>query len=175
MKDLLAADHLELDVVLDELLAAFEKTDAAEVFQKLDFFWARLGMHIRAEHLHLFPSILKAAQNDETRDLKAAPDFIREAIGQLKSDHNFFMRELAGAIKQMFEMRENNWPDKDEKLADLREKINILRERLERHNELEESEVYSWAEALKPADAAILRTKIQRELENLPPRFRKSV
>ena len=174
MKDLLAADHLELDSILDELLAAFDKGDAAAVYRKLDFFWARLAMHIRAENLHLFPAILKAAQSDESNDLNTSPDFIRESVRQLESDHNFFMRELGGAIKQMLEMRENNWQDKDAKLDDLREKIIALRERLERHNELEESEVYSWAEALTAADAAVLRTKIQRELENLPPRFRKS-
>ena len=174
MKDLLAADHLELDSVLDELLAAFEKTDAAEVYQKLDFFWARLAMHIRAEHLHLFPAIQKAAQSDQPNDLKASPEFIRESIRRLENDHNFFMRELGGAIKQMLEMRENNWQDKDAGLAGLREKINALGERLERHNELEESDVYSWAEALTPGDAAVLRTKIQKELDNLPPRFRKS-
>ncbi len=174
MKDLLAADHLELDSVLDELLASFEKRDAAEVYQKLDFFWARLAMHIRAENLHLFPSILKAAQSEEPNDLKASPDFIRESIRQLENDHNFFMRELGGAMKQMFEMRENDWQNKHRKLDDLREKITALGERLERHNHLEESDVYTWAEALTPADTAVLRTKIQNELENLPPRFRKS-
>jgi hypothetical protein len=171
MTDLLADDHREIDLILDELFGAFEKQDAAEVYQKLDFFWARLAMHIRAENLHLFPTILKAAQSDEPSVLPAAPDFVRESIRQLKNDHNFFMRELGGAIKQMRAIRENN--RHDAKFGDLREKINVLRERLERHNELEESAVYSWTEALTPADAAVLRTKIQKELENLPPRFRR--
>jgi hemerythrin-like domain-containing protein len=173
MKALLAADHLELDFLLDELFAAFEKDAAAEVYQKLDFFWARLAMHIRAENLHLFPSILKAAQSAEANDLKAAPEFIRESIRQLENDHNFFMRELGGAIKQLFELRENNWRDEGGKLKELREKMTALRERLKSHNELEESDVYSWAETLAPAEVPDLRSKIKKELENLPPRFRK--
>ena len=174
MTDLLADDHREIDLILDELFAAFEKHDAAEIYQKLDFFWARLAMHIRAENLHLFPMILEAAQSDEPNGLPSSPDLVRESIRQLENDHNFFMLELGNAIKQMREIRENNRQNKNEKLVDLQAKINVLRERLERHNELEESGVYFWAEALTPADAAVLRAKIQKELENLPPRFRKS-
>ena len=172
MRDLLADDHHEIDLILDELFGAFEKGDAAEVYQKLDLFWARLAMHIRAENLHLFPAILETAQSDEPNDLPASPNFVRESIRQLKDDHNFFMLELGDAVKQMREIREND--RQDAKLDDLQAKINVLRERLERHNELEESEVYSWAEALTPAEAEVLRTKIQKEIENLPPRFRKA-
>jgi hemerythrin-like domain-containing protein len=175
MKDLLAADHVELDDVLDKLLAAFEKKDLAEIFQKLDFFWARLAMHIRAENLHLFPAILKALPNGEPDDLKISPEFVRESLRLLEKDHNFFMRELGGAVKQMREMRANDWQNEDGKLFDLREKIRGLHERLQRHNDLEEREVYDWAEALAGSDAAVLRAKIQNELENLPPRFRRSV
>jgi len=126
-------------------------------------------MHIRAEHLHLFPAILESAQNDEPNY------FIRESISQLKDDHNFFMRELADAVKQLRVICENNWRDERGNLDRLREKIVVLRERLERHNRLEESDVYSRAETLTPEKEAVLLAKIQKELENLPPRFRKIV
>lgn len=33
---------------------------AKELYQKLDLFWARLAVHIRAEHLHMFPALLRA-------------------------------------------------------------------------------------------------------------------
>jgi hypothetical protein len=174
MKILLSSDHLEIDSVLDALFAEFEKDDAAQVYQKLDLFWARLAVHIRAEHLHLFPSILDAVQNaerNETNELNVSGHFVRETIGQLKNDHNFFMRELGEAVKQMLAMREDDWRDAGGKLKGLREKIQLLRDRLEYHNELEEIYVYSWSETLAPAEAADLRSKIQKELENLPPRF----
>jgi hemerythrin-like domain-containing protein len=178
MKVLLSSDHLEIDSVLDELFAALEKGDAAEVYQKLDFFWARLAVHIRAEHLHLFPAILEAVQEDGPNpadDLNVSATFVRDTIGQLKIDHNFFMRELGELIKQMLAMREDRWRDERGKLKELRERINLLRARLEHHNELEEIYVYSWAEKLDLPDAPGLRSKIQNELENLPPRFRGSV
>ncbi len=177
MKDLLSSDHVEIDSILDELLAALEKDDAAEVFQKLDFFWARLAMHIRAEHLHLFPSILEAVQKgepNEANDLNVSAKFLRDTLEQLKNDHNFFMRELGESVKQMLAMREDNWRDESDKLKVLRAKINVLRVRLERHNELEENYIYSRAEAFLPADVQRLRSKIQKELENLPSRFSKS-
>ncbi len=170
MKDLLAQDHRELDFLLTELRAALDGGDAPSIFSKLDFFWARLAMHIRAENLHLFPSILKAAPND----LKVSPALIREALRRLENDHNFFMRELGAGVKQMTELRGSGWRDARAQLDDLREKIDALSERLERHNELEESDVYLWAEALPPEAAAVLRAKIQKELDNLPPRFRRS-
>jgi hypothetical protein len=177
MKVLLSSDHLEIDSVLYELFAAFEKGDAAEVFQKLDYFWARLAMHIRAEHLHLFPSILEAVQaegQNTANDLNVSAVFVRDTIGQLKIDHNFFMRELGEAVKQMPAMSEDDWRDAGGKLKDLRARIDLIRDRLEHHNELEEIYVYSWAEKLNLPDAPDLRAKIQSELENLPPRFRRS-
>ena len=72
MKDLLISDHLELDTILGQLFSALDKGAAGEVYQNLDFFWARLAMHIRAEHLHLFPAILKAARNAEQTGANAA-------------------------------------------------------------------------------------------------------
>jgi hypothetical protein len=61
MNNLLASDHDELDELLDKLFASFDASGSVEqIYQKLDLFWARLAVHIRAEHLHLFPLILGA-------------------------------------------------------------------------------------------------------------------
>jgi iron-sulfur cluster repair protein YtfE (RIC family) len=177
MKDFLTSDHLELDSLLQKLFAAFDDGDVSDVFKKLDFFWARLAMHIRAEHLHLFPAILKAVRKDErisSSGLMPTLEDVENSIRTLQNDHNFFMVELGETVKQMSDLRKNNPPDKAESLARLREKINVVRERLKTHNELEESQVYYWAEILSPAEIPALQAKIQREIENLPPRFAKA-
>jgi iron-sulfur cluster repair protein YtfE (RIC family) len=172
MKDLLISDHLELDSLLEELFAAFDKGDAALVFQKLDFFWARLAMHIRAEHLHLFPAVLRAFR---TRRQSEPPlEAVESSINNLHNDHDFFMRELGTAVKELFDMHESDPNEQAKRLAALREKIQAVRLRLERHNELEETGIYEWAEMLNAEEIPVLNAKIQRELGNLPPRFQSS-
>lgn len=52
----LADDHSEMDALLEEFFDALCCADVELIYQTLDFFWARLAMHIRAEHLHLFPA-----------------------------------------------------------------------------------------------------------------------
>lgn len=176
MNDLLAHDHSELDTLLDELVARFETGDARRIFEKLDLFWARLAMHIRAEHLHLFPAILGAldsfkAAHTENR-FGTIPGNAQNILAQLREDHDFFMRELAAAIKEMRRLLENNSPDESKRLSSAREKITEIRRRLERHNELEEAEVYQWAERLLDSTAqADLNARMKKELSNLPPRF----
>jgi hypothetical protein len=51
-------DHVALDRMLKELKAALARRDVIAGHAKLDLFWARLAVHIRAEHLHLFPAVL---------------------------------------------------------------------------------------------------------------------
>jgi hypothetical protein len=175
---LLASDHDELDALLKKLFEALGTGEVEQIYQSLDICWARLAMHIRAEHLHLFPSILRAAadqnQNIGTGKIPSAVG-IQNTIEQLQSDHNFFMREFSNAIKQMRELRGNERSDKSKCLVSIEEKILDVSSRLRAHNELEESDVYQWAVALlNPAELAALNAQIQRELDNLPPRFGKS-
>ncbi len=54
-------DHSELGRLIDDLLAALDEGNKALGFERLDLLWARLAVHIRAEHLCLFPSILDAS------------------------------------------------------------------------------------------------------------------
>ena len=177
MNILLASDHSELAELLDELFAAFEASDVGETYQRLDLFWARLAMHIRAEHLHLFPAIISATGKLEG-GIRPVPslEIVKGKIAGLQEDHNFFMRKLLSAIKQLHVLRENNQADLLPRLLGVRELINAVGSRLETHNEMEESEVYGWAEALLEASAREeLNVKMQKELANLPPRFKKSV
>lgn len=172
MKELLTIDHQEVDAILGQLFAAFERKDLAEIRRHLDLFWARLAMHIRAENLHLFPAVLRAAR--ELPESGLQPEVIERSILNLDDDHNFFMRELGSAVKELFDMGEVDPSDQAEELTALCERINALAARLERHNQQEEAGVYEWAESLSIEEITALDARIRRELTNLPPRFKGS-
>lgn len=145
---LLAADHAELDGLLGDVFSALEK-DAELVYPFLDLFWARLAVHIRAEHLHLFPALLQNA-SDQTGRL----------IASLRSDHNYFMRELGALVRAMR-------TDSQASARDVLGQLNHLRDRLLEHNRLEEKAIYPLADS-GPHD---LDAAVKRELNTLPPRF----
>lgn len=160
MSRILVDDHRELDELLDAAFSAIDGGDRAAALANVDLFWARLAMHIRAEHLHLFPAISDSAGTGEV-----SAEAAREKLEILKDDHNFFMRELIAAIK---ELRLENCD-----LAAVRRTIEPVAELLIEHNAIEETEVYGWAgEWLGEAEYAALQTSMRRELANLPPRFR---
>ncbi|HXG83950.1 MAG TPA: hemerythrin domain-containing protein [Pyrinomonadaceae bacterium] len=173
---LLADDHSEIDDLISEALAALDSEDVELSYKKLDLFWARLAMHIRAEHLHLFPAIRGAFEPKKQTKERCAPSFeiAQSIIAKLHDDHDFFMRELISVIKQIRVLCENK-----EKLSNglfrVRKTISAVSHRLKAHNELEESEVYRWVDTLlSPSERAALNERMQKEIDNLPPRFGKS-
>ena len=174
MDSLLEHDHQELGRILSALFNALDAGDAAESFKRLDLFWARLGVHIRAEHLCLFPAILDELNNGRKWPDGGATslDEARQAIAQLRIDHDFFMRELATAVNQMRDLRAMPGQlSAADVLRDIRGSVVAVRQRLEAHNELEEERVYRWAtQLLSLPEQTILAAKLRRELENLPPR-----
>src|SRR4026209_3045759 len=98
----LAHDHTELDNLLKQLQQALADSDLEASHAKLDLFWARLAVHIRAEHLHLFPTVLgRLASN--SADPAFSPTFsdAETSIEQLRADHDFFMHALAQAIGRL--------------------------------------------------------------------------
>ncbi len=172
---LLAEDHEALDLVLNSLPAALDEGDSATAFARLDLFWARLAMHIRAEHLHLFPAILRALHGDpgDHADETPATAEAREAIAQLHRDHDFFMHELAGAVKVMRDRQTTAGVDSTSEIESVRQMIATVRDRLEAHNMLEEELVYRLpAKLLEAEEQSALAAQIRAELMNLPPRFR---
>jgi hypothetical protein len=172
---LLSEDHEALDKLLSALLAALDQRDAAKAFARLDLFWARLAMHIRGEHVHLFPAILRALHGDTGKRADETPSTAeaREAIARLRRDHDFFMHELARAIKAMRDRRTTARGDSAIKIESVRQTIATLRNRLEAHNKLEEELVYRLpAKLLEPEEQTALAVQIRDELKNLPPRFR---
>jgi iron-sulfur cluster repair protein YtfE (RIC family) len=165
-EELLSEDHEALAKLLGALQDAIDEGDYATLFANLDLFWARLAMHIRAEHLHLFPSILKTVERD------SASSDVQKAIAQLRSDHDFFMDELSSAIKILREAKTRAKVDFENDLVAVRGIIKAVSDRLEVHNELEEEIVYLLpATMLPPHEQKTLAGEIKVELENLPPRF----
>jgi iron-sulfur cluster repair protein YtfE (RIC family) len=83
IETLLAHDHEELDGTLAELKSALSAGDAVRSLERLDRFWARLAMHIRAENHELFPVLKRAAAE--------APDAekILSILAGLRHDHDF--------------------------------------------------------------------------------------
>ena len=157
-ESILHHDHKELEDLLEQVKKALF-VDNNQVFSKLDRFWARLAMHIRAEHLHLFPALQNVIeQTSETGEL----------IESLREDHNFFMHELAIAIKTMRSITVET-----EAIESVRKIISLVAARLERHNDFEESEIYPLVSLLfDSTEQGRLIDGIERELRNLPQRFK---
>ena len=157
----LSADHHAVNEVLKQLLTALDSDDLQTIYSRLDLLWARLAVHIRAEHLHLFPAIA-------SRLAEAQP-----AIDSLRADHDFFMRELARALAIFRELPPQALTAKNNaKLASVAGIIGEVAKRLATHNTVEEDRVYRWAsEMLSEPEQLKLLAHINTELENRPPRF----
>lgn len=174
MTKLLVDDHAAVDALFRDLWREFDGGGTRGVFEKLDYLWARLAVHIRAEHLHLFPALLAASVGSQGvgADAAPAPEEVRAAVEHLREDHDFFMRELAGAVNAARELAAQDGPPERERLLQIKGRAVAVAERLAEHNRLEEEQVYRWPLTLlaeSELDAA--RERIRREIENLPPRF----
>jgi hypothetical protein len=168
---ILEHDHASLDQLLTQVDQALAAPDQDKAFELLDLFWARLAVHIRAEHLHLFPALVNESSKFSGKD--SLPSFaeVEETIARLRADHDFFMKELADMMKNVGEIREKH-SSFDEDGRRLRERLSVIRTRLKSHNKLEEEHVYVWpARVLESETLAALVSRVQHELENLPPRF----
>ena len=137
VETLLESDHRELDGLLADVFAELDSADCARVYRALDYFWARLAMHIRAEHLRLFPAVVRLSESTDSK----VPDLIR----QLHEDHDFFMRQLARAIKAMRLIFD--WGNETETLVVVRDLVTQVRDQLVEHNRIEEDSIYPIAAA----------------------------
>ena len=167
-------DHAALDTVLKQLQAALRSNDLEVVHAKLDLFWARLAVHIRAEHLHLFPTVLSSL---ETANASApSPDEAQTVTSELRRDHDFFMHELPRAVeitRQLLAVVER--PILEEGMNNVNNIVSEVERRLVKHNEIEESQIYRWATTLlNPEEQATLASQITTELRKHPPRFTRS-
>jgi hypothetical protein len=79
------------------------------------------------------------------------------------------MKELADMMKKARAIPAGQGVKESE---DFRQRLTVIRNRLETHNLLEEKQVYKWPSLLfdeKTVDE--LNERLQHELENLPPRL----
>jgi len=174
MSERLAHDHAELNSLLSQLWLALESGEVQQIHSRLDLFWARLAIHIRAEHLQLFPAILRSLR-EKLKDTSPAPALgaVENSIKELSLDHDFFMHELAGAIKTVRDLAQiTNRQFVDKQLEKLRTRIAAIEERLSAHNRLEEEEIYLWTgNLLSNAEQSELAARLREELVKMPPRF----
>jgi hypothetical protein len=171
---LLIDDHGSLDKVLRELQTALQNSDLKTAHVKLDLFWARLAVHIRAEHLHLFPTILSSFENAAGSHVSAPSlDEAKTVVAQLRQDHDFFMHQLAVAVKIMRELLTlpEQLTDSDG-MNNVKKILLEVQRRLVNHHELEENQIYRWATLLlNSEEQQKLREQITKELQNRPARF----
>lgn len=174
IEDLLGSDHAELDSLLLQTFEALEAGDVPSAYHKLDLFWARLAMHIRGEHLHLFPALLELSRNPGTANLSGENIAgIQELVEELHNDHDFFMRQLLSAIKTMRAAQNRTADNIDGNLQECRELLRAVRDRLAAHNAIEEREAYPMAARfLISQDQKQLVEQLAKEITNLPPRHR---
>ena len=174
----LQSDHQKLAELLYRLQLGFERDgDCALIFQQLDRFWALLAMHIRAEHLWLFPAILNADHQAFGQQGMASYEKAESVIARLRLDHNFFMDELAEAVKTFREILAEPLASQklSTKVLSIKDRVNAVASRLELHNAVEEGEVYEWPTLiLTSVQLDDLNEAIKRELNNLPARLRAS-
>ena len=60
--------------LLKQVLTALHNKDVEASYSKLDLLWARLAVHIRAEHLHLFPAVINRLTGSTDTQPDARPD-----------------------------------------------------------------------------------------------------
>ncbi|HKO60392.1 MAG TPA: hemerythrin domain-containing protein [Pyrinomonadaceae bacterium] len=164
---LLGDDHESLAQLLVELNTQLTRSNSVRAFELLDLFWARLAVHIRAENLHLFPALANtpAARFTGKGGLPTAEE-AHNTLLSLRSDHDFFMKELAQMMKVA------RAKDGRDEVKALKKRLAVIKKRLEVHNDLEEKQVYHWPSLLlDEKSATALSKRLRHELENLPPRF----
>ena len=176
VESLLQHDHESLGQLLTKLDHELAQLNVIAAFELLDRFWARLALHIRAENLELFPALTKNLAASLTEGgFRPRSDEIEEVLARLRTDHNFFMTELASAIKTMRAVVAGESPE-GESVASVQDRLAAIRQRLEDHNQIEEEQAYKWPELiLNDSEQTALRHRLQHELENLPPRFADSL
>src|SRR5687767_5146500 len=166
-------DHAALDKVLKQLQTALAGSDVEIVHTKLDLFWARLAVHIRAEHLHLFPAVLSSFEDGQVSNA-STPTFeaAQTVVAQLRDDHDFFMHELARAVEIVRQLTTSQPAALADGLADVRNTLLQVEQRLARHNEVEENQIYRWVTMLlNSVEQEKLVERITRELRKHPQRF----
>jgi hypothetical protein len=167
-------DHVALDRILKDLKDVLARRDVGASHAKLDLLWGRLAVHIRAEHLHLFPAVLSHLESVKGECVaESALSAAQSLVARLRADHDYFMLGFALLMETMRGLLDFSEAEKiNERVGFVIEMVDEIEQRLIEHNELEEVQVYGWAATmLCPADQDNLSRTIIGELEKRPPRF----
>src|SRR5215216_5399424 len=156
VREQLIDDHAALDKILNELQTALRSSDLRIAQDKLDLFWARLAVHIRAEHLHLFPAVLSRVDTEA-----------QGVVQQLRGDHDFFMHKLKRAVEVMRKLLAvSEQSIVKQGLLEITNIILAIEQRLIKHNEVEENQIYHWATIVLSSEEQVkLAKQITAELE----------
>lgn len=157
--------------MLEQVFDSLGRGDRRQTFLTLDHFWARLAMHIRAEHLHLFPALLQNLRDSNSHGgITEAVSLLPNNISVLRRDHDFFVKEIGKDVNLLREDANEKRGNFD--LGEIHKNLMIIAERLEAHNTREEEQVYPLVPALlTEKEMAELEVSMRRELAKLPPRF----
>jgi hemerythrin superfamily protein len=169
----LTDDHASLDQLLKQLQAALQASDVETSHTRLDLFWARLAVHIRAEHLQLFPVVLDCMiHTSDAQTFLPALNEALSAVDDLREDHDFFMHELARAMAIIRTLSLEDQATIEREMNTVRSMMVELEKRLVAHNQLEEDKVYAWITTiLNDQEQTELADRLRIELANRPPRF----
>lgn len=169
----LAHDHAELNELLKQLQQALAGGKLEASHASLDLFWARLAVHIRAEHLHLFPAVIHRLAETANQILEPSLSEAQSTVDLLRADHDFFMHGLAraiGSLRDMLSQKNSEAVALD--LTAVRDAVFEIEKRLVAHNEIEETQVYRWATCLFDEQEQLeLSIRINAELAHPPARF----
>jgi hypothetical protein len=173
MSDQLAHDHAELDKLLGALRFALDGGEPKQIHRLLDLFWTRLAVHIRAEHLGLFPAITRVLEGrPETGSETPSLTDAQRLIAELRADHDFFMKQLASAIALVRSSLTADQSFRAAELPKVKARIAAVADRLVVHNKLEEQRIYLWVGTLlNHQEQSDLSARLQKELNTIPPRF----
>ena len=168
----LSDDHEVATKLLKHLLTALDNKDVHTSYSKLDLLWARLAVHIRAEHLHLFPAVINRLSKSSDGSVPSLSEALA-IVEKLRADHDFFMRELARGLGILRELPPRIVTASNEaKLTAVADIVREVEKRLATHNETEENQIYRWSSTiLAEPEQLMLLGQINTELEKRPPRF----
>jgi hemerythrin superfamily protein len=140
----LEQDHYDISLLLGKFEEALGQADFAQALSALDLFWARLAMHIRAEHLCLFPVIINASMTRSNQIGLPSPEVVSTTIATLRADHDHFMHQLAKSIAILRQVVAGPEKTTGEQIDAVRAAVAEVKKRLEEHNRIEEELVYQW-------------------------------
>ena len=151
---------------MSELQRSLSTDDVVRIYRSLDLFWARLAVHIRAEHLVLFPAIQESLCDDLVKQ-----NTISGTLKDLRLDHDFFIKELSRAVKAMRLVAD--FGNEPETIDIVRGFVEGVVNRLNTHNSIEEEEIYPLTRNMGINNEAeqMIVSRIQADLENMPARF----